>query len=200
MKFIHLSDLHFNQQWFNWIKTQEDNYDFFCITGDFLDTSLSISLEEQITWVSNWMRTFNKPLFVCSGNHDDIDDPEHGNWLASISNIYSDNAKRNLNGIKVGCMPWGCMDMMEFDDCDILLNHVPPAKTKVAIAKNNADNDKTDLELFRLLAQGYLAPKYLLCGHIHDPLSPTIQIKKMIISNPSSGKNLEIPMFFSADI
>ena len=52
MKFIHLSDLHFNKQWFDWIKMQENYYDIFCITGDFLDTSSSICLVEQIDWIS----------------------------------------------------------------------------------------------------------------------------------------------------
>ncbi len=36
MRILHISDLHFNKTWFEWIEKQQDKYDVFCITGDFL--------------------------------------------------------------------------------------------------------------------------------------------------------------------
>ena len=39
MKILHTTDLHFNKQWFKWIEAQQNKYDIFCITGDFLDDS-----------------------------------------------------------------------------------------------------------------------------------------------------------------
>lgn len=70
MKIIHTTDLHFNVDWFNWISPQQVNFDVLCITGDFLDDSKDTTMIEQIEWITKWMKYFNKPLFVCSGNHD----------------------------------------------------------------------------------------------------------------------------------
>ena len=37
MKILHITDLHFNTTWFDWINKEQDKYDVFCITGDFLE-------------------------------------------------------------------------------------------------------------------------------------------------------------------
>lgn len=184
MKFLHLSDLHFNQYWFDWITKQQNPYDIFCISGDFLDTSLSIGLSEQISWVSEWMKAFEKPLFVCSGNHD-VEAIGNENWLTKIPHVYADNTIKTIDGIRIGCMPYLGTDILEFADCDILLNHVPPAKTKTSTTNKN--KDLGDMELYRLLHNKLLSPQYLLCGHIHDSISKTDKINNTIISNPNSG-------------
>lgn len=84
MKILHTTDLHFNKNWFEWIANQQNNFDVFCITGDFLDDFK----EEQIDWLTNWMKNFKKPLFICSGNHD-IEELENEDWFNKISNVYS---------------------------------------------------------------------------------------------------------------
>jgi len=84
MKILHTTDLHFNLQWFEWIENQQDKYDVFCISGDFIDSSKDIALPKQIEFVSEWIKKFSKPLFVCSGNHD-IDDLENEDWLSKIN-------------------------------------------------------------------------------------------------------------------
>jgi len=38
MKILHVTDLHFNKKWFEWILEVQDDYDVVCITGDFLDS------------------------------------------------------------------------------------------------------------------------------------------------------------------
>ena len=80
MKILHTTDLHFTKHWFTWIALQQNNYDVFCITGDFLESSKDETLLEQIEWISSWMKSFKKPLFVCSGNHD-IEELENEDWL-----------------------------------------------------------------------------------------------------------------------
>ena len=53
-------------------------------------------------------------------------------WLNSIKGIYSDGAIKTINGVKFGCVPYLCDDLLEFAECDILLTHVPPAKTSTS--------------------------------------------------------------------
>ena len=64
MKILHTTDLHFNKYWFKWIADQQENFDIFCITGDFLESRKDETLLEQIDWVSSWMREFKKPINV----------------------------------------------------------------------------------------------------------------------------------------
>jgi Icc-related predicted phosphoesterase len=107
MKILHTTDLHFNTHWFEWIASQQDEYDVFCISGDFLEDTKDETLLVQIEWVSAWMRKFKKPLFTCSGNHD-IEELENEDWLSKIdtSNYYTDNATKTIDGIKFGCYPF----------------------------------------------------------------------------------------------
>ena len=55
LNILHTTDLHFNKQWFEWIANQQENYDVFCITGDFLNDSKDETLLEQIEWITIWM-------------------------------------------------------------------------------------------------------------------------------------------------
>ena len=138
MKILHTSDLHFNTQWFEWIANQQDEYDVFVISGDFLDSSKDESLVEQIAWVSTWIRAFNKPLFICSGNHDieEFDDEE---WLNRIDteNYYPDNSKKSIEGIRFGCYPFiGAEGYYDFDDVDVLFGAFYSKKTQFDYKEN----------------------------------------------------------------
>lgn len=190
MKILHATDLHFNQHWFEWVSEQQEHCDVFCLSGDFLEPASDIPLSSQIEWVSDWMKSFQKSLFVCSGNHD-IEEEENEDWLNKISNIYSDNSIKTLNGIKFGCVPYIGADFLDFSDCDIILNHVPPAKTDTATDKK--DQDWGDRELHRLLKNKLVSPKYLLCGHMHNPVKTTITLHNTTISNPGSNPKSKIP-------
>jgi len=137
------------------------------------------------------MKSFQKPLFVCSGNHD-IEEFENEEWLSKISTIYSDNSKKTINGIKFGCISYVAPDFNEFEDCDIVLYHLPPAKTKTAIHKTSQD-DWGDKELYRVLKNRLFSPQYLLCGHMHHPLEDRDMIHKTTILNCGSNKKSIIP-------
>lgn len=191
MEILHVTDLHFNQHWFEWIANQQNNFDVFCLSGDFLEPASDVALSSQIEWISGWMKNFQKPLFVCSGNHD-IEEEENEEWLNKVSNIYSDNTITTLDGVKFGCVPYIGGDFLEFCDCDILLSHVPPAKTDTSTDKKN--QDWGDRELLRLLKSKLLAPKYLLCGHMHNPINIKTTLHGTIISNPGSNAKQKIPL------
>ena len=191
MKILHTTDLHFNKNWFTWIALQQNNYDVFCITGDFLESSKDETLLEQIEWISSWMKSFKKPLFVCSGNHD-IEELENEDWLNQIPNVYSDNSIKTINGIKFGCVPYIAPDFFEFDECDILLYHLPPAQSKTAI-HNKTNADWGDKEIARFLQKKILKPKVLLCGHMHYPIDRIDKIGNTTVYNTGVDKNNEIP-------
>lgn len=191
MKILHTTDLHFTKHWFTWIALQQNNYDVFCITGDFLESSKDETLLEQIEWISSWMKSFKKPLFVCSGNHD-IEELENEDWLNQIPNVYSDNSIKTINGIKFGCIPYIAPDFFEFDECDILLYHLPPAQSKTAI-HNETNADWGDKEIARFLQKKILKPKVLLCGHMHYPIDRIDKIGNTTVYNTGVDKNNEIP-------
>lgn len=70
MKILHLTDLHFNQYVFSWIKEMQRNYDVICLTGDLIDARKNIPAKEQADTILEWLHELDVPIFVCSGNHD----------------------------------------------------------------------------------------------------------------------------------
>ena len=194
MKILHTTDLHFNKLWFEWIATQQDNFDIFCISGDFLESSKEETLKEQIEWITSWIKKFEKPLFTCSGNHD-IEELDYENWLGGIetANYYSDNSIKSIDGVKFGCYPYiGGEGFFEFDECDVLVTHIPPAKTKTAFHKTQK-RDWGDKELYRALKNSILTPKAILCGHVHKPMEIIDTVRSTKIYNPGSDKYSNIP-------
>jgi len=191
MKILYTTDLHFNTHWFEWIAKEQNNYDVFCITGDFLEDRKEESLAEQIEWITQWMKEFKKPLFICSGNHD-IEELDNNNWFNKISKVHSDNSIKTLDGIRFACMPYLAPEFYEFDNCDVLLYHIPPANTKVS-THNKTNDDWGDKELTRVLKNGIIKPKILLCGHMHYPIDNTDKINDTIIYNVGVDKYSDIP-------
>ena len=181
MKILHTSDLHFNQRHFEWVASQRDNYDVFCMTGDFLDETQG-DLEGQIIWVRQWIKVFRKPLFVCSGNHDiNVEDSE--NWLneIDIKNYYCDGMKKTIDGITFMSAPFENYDGFADFSCDVLLNHVPPEKSLTAIEDGT---DKGDNLLYQVLKHKIIQPKVLLCGHVHEPEKVVDKLNGCTIYNP----------------
>jgi len=195
MKILHTSDLHFNTQWFEWITKQQDIYDIFVISGDFLDSSKEETLVEQIVWVSNWIKAFKKPIFVCSGNHD-IEEFDNEEWLNAIDtlNHYADNSKKVIDGVRFGCYPYiGAEGYYDFDDVDILITHVPPKYTDVSIDKSSGV-DWGDDDLYNALIRKIIKPKIILCGHMHYPINKKCVLEDTKIFNAAYGED-DIPHY-----
>ena len=194
MRILHTTDLHFNKQWFYWIEKQQNNFDVFCISGDFLESSKEETLKEQIEWITEWIKRFDKPLFTCSGNHD-IEELEYENWLSEIdtSNYYSDNTIKSINGTTFGCCPYiGGEGYFDFDECDVLVTHIPPAKTKTAVHKSE-NSDWGDKELYRAVKNNIINPKIIFCGHMHKPVKTIDMLNTTTIYNPGTNKTKNIP-------
>lgn len=186
MTIFHATDLHFNKEWFEQILKVEEKYDIFCLSGDFLNSYSDVGLSTQIEWISSFFASFKKPLFACSGNHD-IEEIGNEEWLNNIPNIYADGTIKTINGVKFGCVPFIAGDFLDFAECDVVLNHLPPAKTKTSIHKTS-NQDWGDIELARMLKNGLLKPKIILSGHMHKPKSNIDKIANTTIYNSGSDK------------
>ena len=180
IKLFHTSDLHVNIDYFDYILSRQDEFDIFCFSGDFLN-EYSTHEKEQTTL---WLKKFKKPVFVCSGNHD-----TSAYWLNSIKGIYADGATKTINDVKFGCVPYMCDDLLEFAQCDILLTHIPPAKTSTSISKDGKDYG--DTELSRLIKNNLLKTKIILSGHIHEPKSHIDILNGVKIYNSASNGTKE---------
>ena len=192
MKILHTSDLHFEKEWFKWIEEQQENFDIFCISGDFLESNKDATLQEQIVWISRWIKKFKKPLFTCTGNHDIIKLGDE-DWLNKIdtSNYYPDYSKRTIKGIRFGCFPYIGAEYYDFDDCNVLVTHVPPQATKTSMEKSA--NDWGDAELRRVIKSHIISPKIILCGHIHTPLKRIDTLNNTTIYNTGFNTKSAIP-------
>lgn len=184
MTLLHVTDLHFNQAQFEWIAEQRHDYDLICLTGDLIDSDKEPSLEEQIEWIEQWFKKIKTTMFVCSGNHD-IEVFDRENWLSEIDSnyIYPDNGVYTYKGIKIGCYPYiGAEGYFEYDECEILLHHVPPANTNTSLLESGADWG--DENLYHALTNGIISPKYILSGHVHHPKGYSDSILNTTIYNP----------------
>lgn len=117
--------------------------------------------------MTNWLLSFEIPVFVCSGNHDVI--AGSAKWLTKLP--YSDGSITKINNITIGCAPEDCEDFYKYRNCDILLHHYPPSDSKTATDQygNNFGNFflKQDLKILNCT--------YILCGHIHQPIARRVR-------------------------
>lgn len=102
-------------------------------------------------------------------------------------NVYADGDIKTFKGIKFGCVPHLCTDILDFAECDLLLTHTPPAHTQTSVEHGRDFGDK---ELYRALKRGLMKAKIILCGHVHDPLSKVDKIGNCTIYNSSPGLNI----------
>ena len=178
---MHATDLHNNKFACDWLIENQKKADVVCLTGDFLDTRTNApdSLSVQVNFFLSWFDSFSIPLFVCSGNHDILFD--NGLWLSNddTHSVHFDNSITSIDGIKFGCVPYGA-NLEPFANCDVLLHHEPPSGSKTA--KQNG-TDFGSLTLRHALKTKVLNPSYILCGHVHKPLSSAVKIGGCVVVN-----------------
>ena len=198
MKILHVSDLHYNITHFDWVASQQGNFDIICITGDFLDEK-SGDEKKQIAWITDWIKSIKTPLFVCSGNHDiNVEGAE--NWLNEIdrNNYYCDGMTVTMQGVKIASVPYANYDGFDDFDCDVLLNHLPPSNTKTAMTRDG--EDWGDRQLYRALKYKLIRPKIILSGHIHRPESHVDELYGVNIYNAASSSKVLETKFHIIDI
>ena len=194
MKILITGDLHFIKPQFKWIEEQKNQYDCLCLTGDFLDERSS-GFYEQAEWVSKWIKTLDKQIFICSGNHD-LDNFGECEWLEGLrsTKVCTDNQIKLFKGIKFGCIPYLGANFYDFYDCDILLNHVPPFKTSTSIDVETK-KDWGDKELYKAIKTEIIRPHYIFSGHVDKPTEKRDQVFGVEIINPGSQRHDMIPEY-----
>jgi len=77
-RLLHLSDLHANDAWFEWVKTIRDPYGLLVVSGDLLNLNARAPLGEQVPRVTAHLSALaSAPLALVSGNHDGLPERSH---------------------------------------------------------------------------------------------------------------------------
>ncbi|WP_172202055.1 metallophosphoesterase [Campylobacter sp. RM16188] len=197
MKILHTTDLHFNEEWFSYIKHIEKEYDVICITGDLLDAFHPKGLDFQIDITTKFLKSLTKPTFVCSGNHD-VRPIWDKIWLNEIEGIYSDSSIEEIDKVKFGCAAYYNPNYEKFKECDILLSHLPPSRTPTSIELGGSDYGSR--KLYYVIGKGTISPKFVLSGHIHNPIKTEYRLKDAIIYNPGCDKDSKKPGIIRVEI
>ena len=177
MIILHISDIHYDKALLSEIKNR--NYDVLCISGDLLAEPGCTPINVQINEIISILKKVKKPLFVASGNHD-LD----GKWLRKIKKAHLGGENEKIKNIKIGVVNFGCDDFSKFKKCDVLVTHVPPFGSKTAICSQSG-NDLGDKILAKAIKKGQISPRYILCGHIHNPMTNYEIFEKINILNAS---------------
>jgi len=176
MRILHVADIHYRLDWFEWISQQSSNYDVLVVAGDLLNMfpCENTPLERQAHVVRDWLKTLLKPAVVCTGNHDtwmtDLRGPmdafAEGGWLqlCKRTGIIVDGQDAEIHGERFAAVKWGGSDWP--GRASIVVCHAPPSETRVSM--NAEGEDVGDFEVMMRVHEKH--PKYVLSGHVHDPM------------------------------
>ncbi len=219
---LHVTDFHFNTAYFNWVIKQLDTFDVLCLSGDLIESTKEKGQVEWVShWLENISKpTFicsgnhdtekinisNEELLSLNSSIDDYSPDEWNDvtnfhserervnsfWMNNISNplVHADNSITKINNIIIGCAPCDNPILRNFKNCDILLHHLPPDNTPTSIQKGK---DWGCNELSIALKYDTITPKYILCGHVHEPDATEYTVKNTLIINPGAVFNAEEP-------
>lgn len=229
MKILHISDLHFVKKHFDWVTQVQDDFDVICLTGDLLcdSNTQKVKLESQVEWITEWVTSIYKPIFICSGNHDavgesenltdlealfDIDEEEalwgdtedpvmisSSEWINELGskNVFTDRKITTINGITFGCIPYGDSRLEDYRSCEVILYHQPPYGLDVS---NDNSGDYGCESIRAAIDSGLLSPTWILSGHIHNPVKKISKIKSTTVSNPGSSSRVSAPLHYELTI
>lgn len=204
MKILHVTDLHFRQDWFAWIERISSEVAAVCVTGDLLtDDSRTTTwkLRDQANWVLGWIEDFPRsvPLFLASGNHDWFLDEEgndryaEGRWLEQVRGrpgVAIDGDVRVYRGFRFVCASmWGAPEI-DGSEPTVLLAHLPPHGT--AVARDSAGVDVGDRGI-AVVARSLPAGSLVLSGHQHNPARPYARIGDAYAFNPGADFSQPYP-------
>ena len=174
MKILHTSDLHFNKKMYEKIYNIQKDYDLIVISGDLIESSRD-DIKKQLKWLIDWSNAISTPLLISSGNHDF--DYEEANWMQKLNAIC--DKELEIENFKIVSLPYIGGNFSNVWGADILVYHIPPFNTLTSTTKDYKDfGDREILEYLK-----HNTPKYLLCGHIHNPLKREDIVNKTKIVN-----------------
>ena len=193
MILLHVTDLHFRQPWFHWLRDGAPAHDALLISGDLLDQRLPHATP-QIDWVSDWLRASPVPVVVGSGNHDLQWDPARYRWQPAYwlrdlaaAPVYPDGSTLNHHGLSLA--PIACTQRPRSAVADCWIVHTPPAGT--AVARTLAGVDRGDPYL--TAAVTCQSPAYVFSGHVHEPEKWHDTLGSTSVFNPGSNPHSRFP-------
>jgi len=199
MRILHTADLHYRLDWYDWVSRQANDYDVLVIAGDLL-TMFPLEatpLHRQARVASDWLKTLDKPTIVCTGNHDiwliephlTTDVAAEGNWLQLCKRpgLIVDGQDASIGGERFASVKWGCSDWP--DAASIVVCHAPPSETR--ISAGFVGEDYGDFEIAARIQEK--RPKYVLSGHVHNPLEWMTLEGASYCFNPGCDFNAKVP-------
>lgn len=186
MKLLHLTDLHFNQRWFEWAAREATNFEAVAISGDLLHRDCSTPFDRQIAWAKDWILHFPVPLILCSGL-DDIDGMKRARWLETLAReqITVDRGLARLGDWSVEAVPWYRLPA-HGGERHIAVAHIGPSGVSPSLLWPD-DLDGGDERLSRHLRRAVTPPGVILCGNVHDSAGWAGRIGSSWIFNPGVG-------------
>ena len=201
MILLHVTDLHFRKDWFNWLSDSAPEHDLLLVTGDLLDQAHPTYPTRQIEWVSDWVRAYPRPLSVCSGNHDLVWDSRldawaPASWLRDLQDTQTwvDGQRAEVGDVailNVAATP----DEREYDEAAIWALHNAPPSLEVTCSVSGRDFGDPSIagpvQRFR--------PSLVFCGHVHEPRSWHDCYDGVTYLNPGSRPGARFPNHIIAD-
>ncbi len=194
MIILHVTDFHFNKQWFDWLSHHAPAHDLLVMSGDMLDLAAPTPHRKQSDWVGAWMNDYPGPMCVCSGNHDlewnsETDRWMPAYWLRALANhnVWSDGQRISLDGTTI--LNIGCTTRPKGGDADIWVVHAAPSGTLVAARATGGDGGDPDL----VGSVQRHAPRLVLSGHVHCPVEWGESRGQTLFLNPGRSAGASFP-------
>jgi len=198
MKVLHCTDLHFHKPWFEWLTQVGPHYEACCVSGDLLNqqNATKSQLKAQVTWITDWVMRFPGTLFLCSGNHDSINDKyETPSWMRKLDReVWVDGGLKPVRGIWIRLLGW--TDWLEGEPLgpEVIVTHVGPAASDVSWSDGCSHGDSPLLVSIRDRAA------IVLCGHVHTPRRWWAYCGSSLALNPGCDFSQAIPNHVIVDL
>lgn len=202
MKILHVSDLHSNLSWLDWLNRAAAEYDLVCVAGDLLDANRPDTIADQMREVSAVINRISANIAICSGNHDMVHSDSHGPgalWVRDLgrTGVWTDGSFFEKSGRRFYCHPW-ILPVPAAQEQDIWIIHSPPEGT--ATSQDACGGfDHGDFDLAELCKSGR-GPAIALCGHIHEPRSWHDTLGRSLILNPGVSNDPSLPAHIVVDL
>ncbi|MCH2172551.1 metallophosphoesterase [Myxococcota bacterium] len=184
MKFLLVSDLHYELRQYDWLHSVAADFDTVVIAGDHLDIVSVVPVRAQRVVVLNHLKRLNieTRVLTSSGNHDldgrNSAGEKTARWMSEVrrAGIPCDGDRLDIQGAMVSICPWwdGPFAREEIGrqlaaDADrrtgpwIWVYHAPPSNSPTSWAGKRHYGDDALVEWI-----DRFQPDGVLCGHIHQ--------------------------------
>lgn len=201
MQILHITDLHSQTAWFDWLIAESPGYDLVCVTGDVLNLGdLSSDIDKEIDAALTQLAQIKTPLAICSGNHDlhYLSGQDRAQWMTSLrrENVWIDGDAFWFQDYRFRCIGW-CDPVPRGTRDDFWLMHAPPFGAKTSTVAGGCSYDNEEAREVCLAGDG---PRWTLGGHVHRALGFWGILHETLSLNPGRGDHPECPNHIVIDL